>query len=53
MITEKFYNETDYEMECKKRTGKSFKTVQEHTDVMKNNGCAKLIDVLAEASMLD
>ncbi len=50
-VTEKilkaFYGATDYEMECKKITGKCFKTIGEHTEFIKNGGCDKLIDVLA------
>ena len=46
----KFYEETDYEMECEKICEKKFKTVEEHTEFIKNGGCEKLITVLAEVS---
>lgn len=43
-----FYEETDYEIECEKICGQQFKTLDEHTEFLKNGGCRKLIDVLAE-----
>jgi hypothetical protein len=49
-ILKKFFEETDYEMECEKICEKKFKTVEEHTEFIKNGGCEKLIDVLAEVS---
>lgn len=39
----------DYEFECPKLSGKTFKTVEEHTEFIKNGGCEKLIKVLAES----
>jgi len=52
-ITEKlllsFYQETDYEMQCCKIIGKSFKTVDEHTEFIKNGGCEKLINILGQS----
>ena len=53
-ITEKilyaFYESTDYEMECNKITGQCFKAIEEHTEFIKNGGCKKLINVLADTS---
>ena len=49
-IINKFYEKTDYEMECDKITGKRFKTVSEHTEFIQNGGCDKLIRMLAEVS---
>lgn len=49
-ILQAFYDATDYEMECNKITGRCFKTIEEHTEFIKNGGCAKLIDVLADNS---
>jgi hypothetical protein len=42
-----FYEETDYEIQCAKICGQGFKTLDEHTEFLKNGGCKKLIDVLA------
>ncbi|MFC1724908.1 C-GCAxxG-C-C family (seleno)protein [candidate division KSB1 bacterium] len=48
-ILKKFYEVTDYEMECHKICGKRFKTIDEHTEFIKNGGCDELIDVLARS----
>lgn len=51
-ITEKllnaFYEATDYEMLCRKISGQSFKTINDHTEFIKNGGCDKLIKILAD-----
>lgn len=47
-IIKKFYEATDYEMECHKICGKRFKTIEEHTEFIKKGGCDKLINVLAQ-----
>jgi len=46
-----FYEETDYEMQCDKICGQRFQTLDEHTEFVKNGGCKKLIDVLAETQI--
>jgi len=51
-ILKKFYEMTNYEMECHKICGKRFKTIDEHTEFIKNGGCDKLIDVLADINSL-
>jgi hypothetical protein len=51
-IIKKFYDETDYKMECHKICGKRFNTIDEHTEFIKNGGCEKLINVLADNSKL-
>ena len=48
-ILKKFYEVTDYEMECHKICGKHFKAIDEHTEFIKNGGCDKLINVLARS----
>lgn len=48
-IYEYFYEATDYEMECNKICGRHFKTIDEHTEFIKNGGCDKLIEVLARS----
>jgi len=45
---EKFYAATDYEILCDKITGCNFKTVEDHTEFIKNGGCDKLINTLAQ-----
>lgn len=44
-ILNKFYETTDYEMECHKICGKRFKTIDDHTEFINNGGCDKLIRV--------
>ena len=41
--------ETDSEILCSKITGRSFETIDDHSEYLKNGGCQKLIDVLARA----
>ena len=48
-IVTKFYEETDYKMECHLICGQRFKTVDEHTAFIKNGGCDKLLNVLAHS----
>jgi hypothetical protein len=45
---EKFYAATDYEIQCDKITGRTFKTVEDHTEFIKNGGCDKLINTLSQ-----
>ncbi len=47
-LIEKFYQASDYEMECEKICGKKFDTIQEHTDHLNNGGCKNIIDSLAQ-----
>ena len=42
-----FYEETEYKMECEEICGLRFKSLDEHTDFIKNGGCDKLIRRLA------
>lgn len=51
-ILKKFYEVTNYEMECHKICGKRFKTIDEHTEFIRNGGCDKLINVLADNNSL-
>ncbi|MFC2138256.1 C-GCAxxG-C-C family (seleno)protein [Bacteroidota bacterium] len=46
---DKFLNLTNSEMLCHKICGKQFKSVEAHTEFIKNNGCRKLIDTIAES----
>lgn len=45
-----FYEKTDYEIECNKICGQRFETLDEHTEFIKNGGCKKLINVLADTT---
>ncbi len=47
-ILNKFYETTDYEMECSKICGQNFETVKDHTEFIKEGGCDKLINVLSQ-----
>ncbi|MFC2086343.1 C-GCAxxG-C-C family (seleno)protein [Bacteroidota bacterium] len=47
-ILKQFYETTDYEMECNKICGQCFKTIDDHTEFIKNGGCKNLISVLAD-----
>lgn len=46
---EVFSEATDSELLCHKICGKRFKTVEEHTEFVKNGGCEKLITLLAQS----
>ena len=48
-IIKKFYEATNYKMECNEICGKRFNTIDEHTEFIKNGGCDKLINVLAQS----
>ena len=48
-ILKAFYDATDYEMLCSKISGQCFKTIDNHTEFIKNGGCDKLINVLARS----
>ena len=47
-IKDKFWEETNYKMECQKICGRQFKTINEHTEFIKNGGCNRLINVLGK-----
>ena len=46
-----FYEETDYEIQCDKICGQRFQSLEEHTEFVKNSGCKKLINVLADTGL--
>ena len=43
-----FYGATNNKILCHKICGRRFKTINDHTEFIKNGGCDKLIDVLAD-----
>ena len=47
-ILRDFYIQTDSEMLCNKICGKHFKTIDEHSQYIRNGGCEKLIDTLSK-----
>ena len=47
-----FYEVTDSEILCHKICGQCFKTIDDHTEFIKNGGCDKLINVLADTNSL-
>lgn len=47
-ILRAFYMQTDSEMLCTKICGKHIKTIDEHSEYIRNGGCGKLIDALAK-----
>jgi hypothetical protein len=51
-IIEGFNEESGCEMECCKITGRCFKTINENTEFIKNGGCEKLMNVLADTNTL-
>jgi hypothetical protein len=46
---EAFFGATDHEFLCHKISGQCFKTIEDHTEFIKNGGCDKLIHVLAQS----
>jgi len=44
-----FYIQTNSEMLCSKICNRSFATIEEHSNYIKNGGCSKLIEALANA----
>ncbi len=51
-ILKAFYDETDYEMCCDKISGQCFKTIEDHSEFIKNGGCKNLIRILANNSSI-
>ncbi len=47
-----FLEKTSYEMECSKICERKFKTIDEHSEFIKNGGCRELINTLADHSSI-
>ena len=47
-IKEIFFEETDYKIECWKICGQRFRTINEHTEFIRNGGCSRLINLLGK-----
>lgn len=48
-ILSTFYKETGSDMLCSNICGKQFNSIEEHTEFVKNGGCARLIEILAQS----
>ena len=46
-LINKFYEASDYELECQKITGRKFRNAEEHSDFVETGGCARLIETLS------
>lgn len=46
---ELFLKTTDYKFECPEICGRSFKTLDEHTEFLREGGCSRLIEALARS----
>ncbi len=46
-LIDKFYQETEYEVECSVICGQKFSSLKEHSEYIKNGGCKKLINTLS------
>jgi hypothetical protein len=46
-VMEVFNKTTDYSVLCSEITGRSFSTIEEHTEYINNGGCKELIEALA------
>jgi hypothetical protein len=47
-VLQVFYEETDYEIECRNICGKNFESLEDHSKFVRNGGCRKLIHLLAK-----
>ncbi|MEI8203716.1 MAG: C-GCAxxG-C-C family protein [Bacteroidota bacterium] len=50
-ILHAFYSAAESEINCHKITGQSFKTIDEHSEFIKNGGCNTIINLLAESAI--
>lgn len=50
-LLKSFYEVTDSEILCNKISGQRFKTINDHTKFIKNRGCEKLIEFLAQSQL--
>lgn len=48
-IINKFYNVTDYNIACHEICERKFESIGDHSEFIKNGGCRKIIEVLAQA----
>ena len=48
-LIDKFYEASDYKMECSEICGKKFNSVEEHTEYLNTGGCNDIFEVLAQS----
>jgi len=48
-VLKAFLAATDYEFTCRKITGREFKSIDEHTEFIRNGGCEKVIGVVVNS----
>ncbi len=48
-LIERFLKFTDYKFECSEIVGRKFENVNDHAEYVKNGGCEKLINLLAQS----
>jgi hypothetical protein len=48
-VLNRFFEVSDYKMECSDICGKKFNSIDEHSEFLQNGGCKKIIDQLALA----
>lgn len=46
-IIKRFFEATDFKMECHEICGKHFKSIDEHTEYIKSGGCKNILDALS------
>jgi hypothetical protein len=44
-----FDDATDSKFLCREICGRNFESIEEHTEYVKNGGCGKLLDILAQS----
>jgi len=47
---ERFLESADYEFECSKIVGRKFENAADHADYLRNGGCSKIIEALAQVN---
>ena len=48
-LIEKFYQVSDYKMECAEICGRNFESIEEHSEYIDGGGCREIISTLAKA----
>jgi hypothetical protein len=46
-VIDRFIKSTDYKFECSEIVGRKFENIDDHANYMRNGGCSKIIEVLA------
>ncbi len=49
-IVNEFNEVTEFKMECREICGKTFKSIEEHTEFLNNDGCHKILNVLVKSA---